>query len=109
MSLDPALLAMLTQTITHAPLLGRDAYGVPAYALASGVSYPARVSMASRRFRNADGSEVVAALVAHIALFEPVSPDDAFVLPDGSQPKVVRVHQPVDETGRIHHTQVFFG
>jgi hypothetical protein len=107
MALEPALLAMMTQTVQHAALSGRDAYGAPLYAAASG--YAARVVGTHRRLRDAAGSETVARHVAYVAMSGTIGPEDRLTLPDGSTPPVLQVDQFTDETGGVHHTRILFG
>jgi hypothetical protein len=105
--MEPELLSLLTQTVQHAALSGRDAYGQPLYAAASG--YAARIVGTHRRLRDAAGSEKVARHVAYVAMSGTIGPEDRVALPDGSTPPVLQVDQFPDETGAVHHTRVWFG
>ena len=105
MPLPGAILAQMTDTVTHAPLTGRDEYGAAIYGAAT--SYQARVVPTHRLIRSPQGSDKVATTVAWIATTDAIGPEDRLTLPDGSSPAILQVDRYTD--ARLPHTRVFFG
>ena len=102
--MDRALVAMLTDTITHAAYVSQDAYGKPTYA--TGVSRPARVEYKVRRVVDATGQEKVSR--AKVFLDGTVTLDlrDRITLSDSSTAPILLLYSPHELDGSVSHHEV---
>jgi hypothetical protein len=103
--MDPALAALLTDTISHATYTGQDSYGTPTWA--TPVSHPARIEWRVRRMMTAQGEERISTVRVFLEGTVVVEPRDKLVLSDGTAPAIQRVTRLTDETGAWHHTEVY--
>lgn len=92
--MDPALLDMLTDTVTHEPYTGQNAYGVPQYG--SPVQLPARVAYRVATLTNAQGQERTSQTTVYLNGDVEVSVRDRLTLPDGSKPAIQNIYSPSD-------------
>lgn len=97
---------MMTDSITHEELSGRDAYGAPSYG--SPTTYEARVIYVSKWVRDAQNQEVMSKGEVWIQGNPAVASEDRITLPDSTTPAVLIVERFSDENG-VHHTKVTFG
>ena len=97
---------MMPETVTHAELASRDAYGARNYGTPA--SYSVRVSYKPTLIRTTDGSEVVAKGFIWFQGTPNIDPEDQVTLPDGSTPPILAVERVSDQSG-LHHTKLFFG
>jgi hypothetical protein len=106
---DPALLAVMTQTLTVNRLSGvsTDGYGRPAYSTARS-SYACRVTGKQHLVRNLEGEQEVADTIAWVRSTSTFGPSDRITLPDGSTPKLLALEAYRDETGALHHLSLHF-
>ena len=105
--MHPALRSMMTETIQHAPYLGRDAYGAPTHG--SLTVQPARVQYVSKRFTNAQGQELMSRAIVYVNGTLVVGIQDKVVLDDGTSPKIQRVDTWTDPTTRqSDHRKLYF-
>ena len=110
MSLDTALLELMTQTITIAPYTGQDAYAAPQFGAPA--SYSCRVSLGNEYVRSHDGREVVAKGKVYVAMSTIPSVQDRVVLPSDyldEYPPILTVEPEIDETGVVNHVVLFLG
>lgn len=91
---------LMTQDVTVAPFVSRDAYGTPTYG--SGVSYKARVNYEQHLVRTADGEQTVARGTAWLARTTAVGSQDKVTLPDASTPLILVTILEVDEGGPLY-------
>lgn len=114
MSLDPALRALMWQTVTLSTFGGRSAYGgTMTYGTAK--TYAARVERETKLVRDASGREVVSSTTVYVGTTTTggnmptgFGPTGKIVLPTGDSPSILRVDQNPDETG-FHHAVVYCG
>jgi hypothetical protein len=98
------------QTITYAPLLGRDAYGKPTFG--SSATAPARVQPQRKMIRTADGSEFLASFVVYTAA--PIALTDRVWFPGELSTDSNKARRPaaiddyVDGAGVTRYRQVWF-
>ena len=97
MALDPDLLEMMTQTVTIAPLTGRDNYGKPTFG--TGVVWRARIKGTNRRVVDHAGQEAVSTTEVWIGGVSGIGPTDQLTLPDGTSPPLLKVERYPDEDG----------
>jgi hypothetical protein len=101
-------LDFLRQTITVEPFTGRNQFGAPTYGAA--VSYNARVGGKQMLVRDTQGQQVVSRQQVWIATAAVIKIVDRLTLPAGYDPQVpviLSVERPPDETGQVHHAEVF--
>lgn len=102
--MDPALLAMLTDTVPLAPWTGQDGYGAPTYGPA--VPTPARVEYRQRRIVNAQGQERMSLCTVFFNGNVTVDLRDKLILPDTTSPAIQLVYPVRDEVGAVDHWEV---
>jgi hypothetical protein len=101
--MDPALLALLTDTLLLAPLTGRDTYGKPIYGTAR-----ARKGRIERRMKTvitATGLELVLETRAFLDAEGDVTDTDQLTLPDGTTAPIQGVETVTDpfQGGQVDH------
>lgn len=97
---------MMPHTVTHSPVLSRDAYGKITYG--SATSYTARVVYKNKQVRSSTGELVMAEGIVWLAGVVSVSGDDKITLPDGSTPQIISVERYADDGGD-RFTKLYFG
>lgn len=108
MPLEPALKALMKQTVGIAPCSGRDAWGNRTYGAT--VNYYGRVVSKRRKVIRTDGTEVVSETTVYLSASGYLSPEDRITLPSGcfpQQPGIIQVIRPTDESGMVHHTEIY--
>src|SRR5262245_13424375 len=103
MPMEPALAALLTQTITDAPYVGQDAYGKPSYGPAE--THPARIEYRVETILNAQGQEQISSTVVYVDGDWTPTIKSRITLPDGTAPTVqmVQMHDDPLVPGTTHH------
>lgn len=104
--MDPALKAMLTETVSHQAFTGQDQYGKPTYS--APVQRPARVAYRVTTLTNAQGQERTSTTVIYCDGDFDVSVKDRIVLADGTAPAIQGIYSPIDPTqpGVIDHHEI---
>lgn len=105
---EPALRALMTQTIRVSTRSGHTAYGAPSFA-ATATTYRARIVDRPGFTRGNTGEDVAYRSIAWIASTGSLHVDDRYLLPDGTSPPVVALERYPDERGAYHHAKLFFG
>ena len=102
--MDPALKAMLTDTVSHAAYVGQNAYGQPQYT--TPVTRPARIAFKVTTVTNAQGQERTSNTIIYF------DGDVVVTLriksrPDTTAPAIQAVYAPTDPlTGLVDHLEV---
>ena len=103
--MDPALLTMLTETVTLQSYTGQDAYGKPSYGPV--VTHPARVAYRVTTLTNAQGQERTSTTTVYLDGAVPITVKDRLILPDGTAPAIQAIYSPTDPLlpgeGPDHH------
>jgi hypothetical protein len=103
---DPALAALLTDTVTQAAWTGaQDVYGAPTYA--APVTLPARVQWVTRRITTATGEERTARAQIFFDSTATIGLRDRLTLPDGTTPPLQAVGAVYDELGGLSHWEIY--
>lgn len=108
MSLDTAFLEFMPHTLYEYPWSGYNEYGEAAYSTTA-TTYSCMVEERPDMVRNTFGEEVVSSHVVYVASTARIALTSRFVLPDGSEPPIIRADAFSDESGNIHHVALFFG
>ena len=109
MAWETALDDLLNHTVTISPHTGRDVEKKPTYGTA--VSYPAKVVMKSRYFRNAKGIETVGRGTVYVKTTTVPGANDELTMPSGFEPltpPIVDVLPHYDDEG-LHHVELIIG
>lgn len=104
MALHPALAALLTQTVLHAPYTGQDGYGASTYGPA--VSREASMQYEVRQVLTPQGEQAVSMTVLFLNGDAPVGSRDKFTLPDGTSPAIQQLMAVNDVNGSLSHYEV---
>src|SRR5262245_31925928 len=104
--MHPALVAMLTQTVTHVPYTGQDRYGKPTYGAA--VQRATRIQYVVQRITTADGQERVSTTTLFFNGDFTLNVRDKLTLPDTTSPAIQQVYSAEDplQPGVIDHWRV---
>lgn len=104
--MDPALLEMLTESVTHQPYVGQDQYGKPHHG--APVERPARVAYRVTTLTNAQGQERTSTSVVYMEGNFAMTLRDRLILPDGTAPAIQAVYSPSDplHPGIPHHHEI---
>jgi hypothetical protein len=102
--MEPSLVAMLTETVTHAAYYGQDLYGKPVYSEA--VQRPARIQY-EVTVVNVQGQERTSTTTVYFNGDFPLTVRDKVILPDGQAPAIQSIASPRDMQGQIYHHKVF--
>ena len=94
--MDPALQAMLTETVSLQAYTGMDQYGKPQYGPL--VQYPARVAYRVTTLTNAQGQERTSTTTVYLNGDVAITVKDRLVLPDGTAPAIQDIYSPTDPT-----------
>lgn len=108
MSFDPAFLDFMPHTITVYDFASVNQYGEATFST-SPTTYQAMVEERPDVVRSAFGEEVVSSHVAYVASTGRIPLTSRIVLPDGSEPALIRSDVFSDEDGLAHHIVLFFG
>ncbi len=87
--MHPALVALLTQTVTQVPYTGQDAYGKPQYG--PPVTRACRIQAQVNTVLVGGGQERRSQTVVYLNGDVPVNMRDRFTLEDGTQPTLQQV------------------
>ena len=106
MPLEPALKAMLVDTVAHAAYTGQDAYGKPTHA--APVNRPARIEYQVSAVATPAGQARTSTTVVFFDSDVPIGLKDKLTLPDGSEPAIQEIQSPrhAEAPARIHHHKV---
>jgi hypothetical protein len=106
MPMEPALKAMLVETVQHSPYIGQDAYGKPQYGPA--VPRPARIEYRVVVAPTQGGQERTSTTQVFFDGDVVIGVRDHLLLPDGSAPAIQDVHRHMhdDAPARVHHSTV---
>lgn len=108
MSFEADFLELMPHTITVYDYVSTNAYGEPTHST-TGTTYRALVEERPNFIRTAFGEEAVSSAIAYIASTSRIPITSKVVLPDGSEPGVMRSDVFSDEDGTAHHVVLFFG
>ena len=105
MALERDFLSMAEGTVTWAPLSTVSSYASPVYSTETR-NWPAHVEPGQRIVVGPEGKEEVAqAVVFVLSSSAAIETADRLTLPDGTQPRLLRVDVLNDEEGQ-HHLEV---
>jgi hypothetical protein len=102
--MEPALLALLTETIQHRAYTGQDRYGKPTYA--APVTRPARLEYRVSTLTDAQGQERTSMITVFCHGDFPITLRDHITLDDGTSPAIQAVYSPRDLDGSVHHHEI---
>ena len=106
MPMEPALRAMLTQTIQQAPYTGQDPYGKPTHG--APFPRPARLELRIETVMDSQGQERVSNTLMTCDGDIPIGSRDRVTLPDATSPTIQAVYSLDDpeNPGSVHHFEV---
>lgn len=104
--MEPALAAMLTETVSHEAYTGQSGYGAPTYAPA--VLRPCRVEFKVGPMVTATGEERTSSTRIFFDSDFTLNLRDKIVLEDGTAPQMQAIYRPRDEWGMVHHQETLF-
>ncbi len=107
MSFEDEFLEFMPHEIVVYPLLSFDEYADPTFST-SGTTYQAMVEERPDVIRTTFGDEVISSHVVYVASTSRIDLSSRVVLPDGSEPSLVRSDVFSDDDG-FHHNVLFFG
>ena len=104
--MDPALLDMLTDTVTHQAYTGQDQFGKPTYGPA--IQRPARVAYRVTTLTNAQGQERTSTSVVYTNGDFAITVRDKIILDDGTAPAIQGIYSPTDplQPGVVDHHEI---
>ena len=108
MGLETDFLEFMPHTISVYEHDGFNEYAEPSYSTTA-TTYSAMVEERPDVVRSAFGDEVVSSHVVYVASTARIDMTSRIVLPDGSEPPLIRSDVFSDETGNVHHVVLFFG
>lgn len=100
-------LDLMPLTVTVAPFVSRDSYGVATYGTAR--PYRARVNYKQHYIRKSEGEMVPARGMVWLATSDAISVNDRVTLPDGTTPLILESNGETDETGDTLYVRLDFG
>lgn len=103
--MDPALVSLLTQTITVEPFASRNTYGKPVYG--ASVSYQALWMKKLRQIRDNAGKIIVSRSTVVLDVNPTIGMEDRVTLPDGTTPPIVGIEQCVSDYGDPWVTRIY--
>lgn len=106
MVISPALIKMMTETVTVYKFTGTRTSGEAIHDLANPSTYKCRINYKTRVIRDTMGVEKVSQADIVIGGVFGISPQDKIVLPSGSSPAILKVEAFSDEKGP-HHEVVY--
>lgn len=108
MSFDPVFLDFMPHTISVYAFASVNQYGEETYSTQA-TTYRAMVEERPDIVRSAFGEEVVSSHVVYVNSTGRIPLTSRVVLPDGSEPALIRSDVFSDEDGVAHHVVLFFG
>jgi hypothetical protein len=103
--MDPALVAMLTETIAHAAYTGQDSYGKPTYG--APVNRAARIQYQVTAVTTAQGQERTSTTKIICNGNFGITVRDKLTLPDGTSPTIQQVYSPRDPfSAAVDHHEI---
>ena len=108
MSFESEFLDFMPHTITVYEFSGVNEYAEPSYSTTA-TTYSAMVEERPDMVRSPFGEEVVSSHVVYVASTARIPLTSRVVLPDGSEPAMIRSDVFSDEDGLAHHVVLFFG
>jgi len=103
--MDPALRAMLGETITQRLYLSQDVAGAPSYGLP--FTRPARLQWKPQRITIGTGEERVSRAKIFLEPTPTITVHDRLTLPDGTSPPLLLIYPAHDEQSVLDHYEVY--
>ena len=104
--MDPALTAMLVDTVQHSAFAGLDGYGQPAWAVP--IARKARVEYKTMRFTTAQGEERMSRALVYLPGSVAIDLRDKLTLSNGESPLLQRVDSWTDPvTGQLSYHKIY--
>lgn len=107
MSFDPEFLELMPSTISVFAYTGFNFYGEPAYS-PTATTYRCYIQEQPTEVLTAFGRNTIASHTVYVASTARIDITAKIVMPDGSEPHLIRSDVMYDEEG-IHHVVLFFG
>jgi hypothetical protein len=104
--MEPALAAMLTETVSHEAYTGQSGYGAPLYSPAT--LRPCRVEFKVGPMVTATGEERTSSTRIFFDSDFTLNLRDRIILEDGTAPQIQMVYRPKEEYGNVHHQEAWF-
>src|SRR4029450_8754005 len=104
MPMEPALKALLVQTLLIAPYTGRDSYGKPTYG--SAVAVPGRIERHFQTAATTTGAQLLEDSVVFLDGEVVIDEQAQLTLPDGQIVPIQGIKFPLALDGSIHHFEV---
>jgi hypothetical protein len=104
--MEPALRALLVQTLLIAPHTGRNAYGQPTYG--ADVPTPSRIERSFQTLATTTGAQVVSVTTAYVDGNAVVDESSRVTFPDGQITPLQGVKSVLDVAGDVHHYELKF-
>lgn len=104
MALHPALAALLTQTVLHAPYTGQDGYGASTYGPA--VTRAASIQYDVRQIPTPQGEQARSMTLVFLNGDFALGARDKLTLPDGTSPAIQQLMAVNDVNGSLSHYEV---
>lgn len=104
--MEPALAAMLTETVSHQAYTGQDGYGSPVYSPAT--LRPCRVEFKVGPMVTATGEERTSSTRIFFDSDFTLNLRDRIMLEDGTAPQIQTIYRPCNEFGEVHHQEILF-
>jgi hypothetical protein len=104
MPLHPALAALLTQTVLHAPYTGQDGYGASTYGPA--VTREASIQYDLRQVPTPQGEQARSMTLVFLNGDQPVGARDKLTLPDGTSPAIQQLVAVMDVNKSLSHYEI---
>ena len=101
--MEPALAAMLTETVSHSTYIGQDGYGTPLYTPA--VIRACRVEFKVGPMVTAQGEERTSSTRIFFNSDFTLQLRDRLLLEDGTAPQIQMIYRPRNEFGAVHHQE----
>lgn len=108
MAFETTFLDLMPHTITVYPFVSVNQYAEATHST-SGTSYSAYIQEMPMNVLDTYGEEVVASHTVYVASTARIPMTSKIVMPDGSEPHLIRSDVMSDEDGTAHHVVLFFG
>lgn len=108
MAFEPEFLDLMPHTISVHALASVNQYAEPTYST-SGTTYTCLIQEMPQVILDAYGEEVVSSHTIYVASTARIPLTSKVVMPDGSEPNLIRSDVMADEDGTAHHIVLFFG
>ena len=106
--MESELVELLGQTLTVYPYQSFNQYGEATFST-SGTTYAARIEEKPTMVINQFGEETIASHTVYVNSTAGIDLTSRVVLPDGSEPNLIRSDIQPDVDGTVHHVVLFFG